>query len=122
MADNQFAVFICPKEIFAHDAPVVRHSGQPPGAGVVAKFEIRQPDIEHAVQQFASLRRTVRVRFPNQSRRIRQRGHQFKCGVQMNCRFAAQYHDGARAVVQGAPGAPGHFLSVPTGAGSGIPA
>ena len=63
MTDNQVTVRACPKQVFPHHADVIGDFCQPLRAGVIAKFKIRQPDVEHAVEQFARLRRAVRVGF-----------------------------------------------------------
>ena len=98
MADDQFAVFIGPKQVFPHDADVIGNFGQPPRAGIIAEFEIRQPDIKHSIQQFARLRRPVRVGFPNQLCVVRQRGNDLQNRRQMNRRLAAEDHHRACAV------------------------
>jgi len=48
-------VVVGPKQVFAHDRVIVLDFRQAPGAIVVAKFVIGQPDIKNAFEQLARL-------------------------------------------------------------------
>ena len=58
---DKFAVPVGPSEILANDGDVVGDFSQSASAGIVAEFEIRQPHIEHAIQEFAGLPRAMRI-------------------------------------------------------------
>ena len=68
-----------PDQILPHDPQVIRRPRQAQRAIVVAKFVIRQPDIEHPVEQLARLRRAMGVGLPHQPGVVRQRRDHFQC-------------------------------------------
>src|SRR6185437_11728268 len=121
MADDEFTVFMGPEEVLFDNVAIMGNFREARGASVIAEFEVGEPDVEHADEQRAGLGRAVGVGFPNEPGVRRHGSNEFERGGEVNGRFAAEQHDGARALAQSVAGFGGNRGSVEGLAGAGVP-
>jgi hypothetical protein len=88
---------------------------------IIAKFEVSNPNIEHAFEQVPSFSRPVSIGLPNQRCRCREGGNQIERGWQMDRRLPTQKHDGSSPSVQGLLRSNREAFSIESHAGGGIP-
>jgi hypothetical protein len=101
-----------PVEVAGNDLQVVWNPGQPLRANIIPELQVYHPRIEKAVEELPGFLAPVSIGLPHQVGVLRQEGHQFQHGRQMDGGLTSENLNGAGPSIECPSRVTGHGWGV----------